>query len=63
MKNKAFFLFLAFFCIFLLLVGTFFFLKKEPVEESFCYLKKIKLYISGVSIWGVKFKIFLVVLK
>lgn len=63
MKNKAFFLFLAFFCIFLLLVGTFFFLKKEPVEESFSSLKQVKLDISDESIAWENFKSFEVELK
>ena len=63
MKNKAFFLFLAFFCIFLLLVGTFFFLKKEPVEESFSSLKQVKLDLSDESIAWENFKSFEVELK
>ncbi len=64
MKNKAFFLFLAFFCIFLILGGLFFFfLRKEAVEESLSSLKQVKLDLSDESIVWKNFKSFEVELK
>ncbi len=64
MKNKAFFLFLAFFCIFLILGGLFFFfLRKEAVEESLSSLKQVKLDLSDESIAWENYKTFEVELK